>query len=79
MTVTRRKIIGASLFFTLFGAMAILPPLILLFRFDGLVFGVPVETVYLFALWIGLVVGAALFGVILPRDEPMPPQDKTRP
>lgn len=79
MTVTRRKIIGASLFFTLFGAMAILPPLILLFRFDGLIFGVPVETVYLFALWIGLVIGAALFGRILPRDEPMPPRDKSRP
>jgi len=70
--MTRRKIIGASLFFTLFGAMAILPPLILLFRFDSLIFGIPVEAVFLFGLWVLLIVGAVWFGAILPRDEPPP-------
>ncbi len=68
--MTRRKRIGASLFFTLFGAMAILPPLVLLFRFDGVLLGVPVETVFLFGLWFVLIGGAAWFGHTLPRDEP---------
>lgn len=77
--MTRRKIIGASLFFTLFGAMAILPPLILLFRFDGMAFGIPVETVFLFALWAFLIIGAAWFGTTLPRDEPPPSEGKNQP
>jgi hypothetical protein len=71
--MTRRKIIGASLFFTLFGAMATLPPLVLLFSFKGTVFGLPVATLFLFGLWIFLVVGAAWFGNALPRDEPHHP------
>ena len=75
----RRKIIGASLFFTLFGAMAILPPLILLFRFDGLVAGVPVATVFIFGLWIFLIGGAAWFGYVLPRDEPETKTGNTQP
>lgn len=77
--MTRRKIIGASLFFTLFGTMAILPPLILLFRYDGMAFGIPIETVFLFALWIFLIVGAAWFATILPRDEPSPPEGNSPP
>lgn len=76
--MSRRKIIGASLFFALFGLMAVLPPLIMLFRFDGRVFGIPVETVYLFALWAFLIAGAAWFGAVLPRDEPAPQADKGR-
>lgn len=68
--MTRRKIIGASLFFALFGTIAIMPPFVLLFRFDALLFGIPVETVFIFALWFFLVGGAAIFGRFLPRDEP---------
>ncbi|UYQ73909.1 hypothetical protein OF122_09165 [Pelagibacterium flavum] len=71
--MTRRKIIGASLFFTLFGAMASLPPLILLFRFEAIIFGLPVATLFLFGLWVFLVIGAAWFGYALPRDEPHQP------
>ncbi|WP_417582153.1 hypothetical protein [Pelagibacterium sp.] len=71
--MTRRKIIGASLFFTLFGAMASLPPLILLFRFEGFVAGLPIATVFLFGLWVFLILGAAWFGYTLPRDEPHQP------
>lgn len=70
--MTRRKLIGAALFFTLFGVIAMMPPLVLAFRFDALVFGVPVETVYIFALWIFLVGGAIVLGRVLPHDEPAP-------
>jgi hypothetical protein len=71
--MTRRKIIAAALFFTLFGAIALLPPLVLLFRFDSRIAGIPVETVYVFVLWALLIVGARWFSGVLPDDGP--PQD----
>lgn len=70
--MTRRKIIGAALFFTLFGAIAVLPPLIWLFRTDIVLVGVPLEVVYVFGLWFMLVVGAYRFASALPHDEPSP-------
>ena len=66
--MTRRKLVAAALFFTGFGALAYLPPLVLLFRLDLRVFGAPIETVYVFALWIALVVGACWFSRVLPDD-----------
>ncbi len=68
--MTRRKLVSASLFFTMFGVIALLPPLVLLFRFDARVFGVPIETVYVFALWGLLVAGACWFSRILPDERP---------
>lgn len=68
--MTRRKLISAALFFTIFGAIALLPPLVLLFRFDARVAGVPIETVYIFILWAALVIGARWFSRTLPDDEP---------
>ncbi|MCD7059834.1 hypothetical protein [Pelagibacterium xiamenense] len=68
--MTRRKIIGASLFFTLFGAIAIFPPVIWLFQTDDPLFGVPLEVLYIFGLWIALVIGALRFAAALPFDEP---------
>ena len=74
--MTRRKLVAAALFFTVFGALGYLPPLIILFRYDLRVFGVPVETVYVFALWFVLVVGARWFSRVLPDDRP--PQEQTQ-
>jgi len=72
--MTRRKLVAAALFFAAFGALAYLPPLVLLFRLDLRVFGVPVETVYVFALWIMLVAGARWFSRVLP-DDSAPPEE----
>lgn len=66
--MTRRKLVSSALFFTLFGVFAFLPPLILLFRFDARIGGVPVETVYVFVLWGLLVAGARWFSRTLPDD-----------
>ena len=66
--MTRRKLIAAALFFTAFGALAYMPPLVLLFRFDMRVLGVPVETVYVFVLWAVLVAGALWFSRVLPDE-----------
>ena len=73
--MTRRKLVSSALFFTLFGVFAFLPPLILLFRFDARIGGVPVETVYVFVLWALLVAGARWFSRTLPDD---PPVDENR-
>ena len=67
--MTRRRRVAAAAFFTLFGTLAFLPPLVLLFRFDARVMGVPVETVYVFVLWFLLVAGARLFGRVLPDEK----------
>jgi uncharacterized membrane protein len=67
--MTRRKLIAAALFFTLFGVIALLPPLVLLFRFDARIGGVPVETVYVFVLWAILVIGARWFSRVLPDED----------
>lgn len=73
--MTRRKLIAAALFLTAFGAFAYLPPLVLLFRLDIRIMGVPIETVYVFVLWTALVAGACLFSRVLPDDRP-PPERK---
>ncbi len=70
--MTRRKLIAAALFFTAFGAFAYMPPLVLLFRFDMRIFGVPIETVYVFVLWIALVIGARWFSRVMPDDRAPP-------
>lgn len=70
--MTRRKIVGAALFFTLFGAIAIFPPLILLFRTDIVLAGIPLEVIYVFGLWSVLIIGAFCFARALPPDEPGP-------
>lgn len=70
--MTRRKLVAAALFFTAFGALAYMPPLVLLFRLDIRILGVPIETVYVFVLWIALVAGARWFSRVLPDDRPPP-------
>ncbi|SFZ86722.1 hypothetical protein SAMN02983003_3916 [Devosia enhydra] len=66
--MTRRKLVAAAFFFTLFGVLGFLPPIIALFRFDARPFGVPVEAVYVFVLWGLLVLGARWFSRALPED-----------
>jgi hypothetical protein len=70
--MTRRKLVAAAFFFAMFGVIAFLPPLVLLFRFDARLFGIPAETVYIFVLWALLLVGARWFSTVLPDDTPEP-------
>lgn len=66
----RRKLPSAALFLTLFGTALILPPLVLLFNGPWRVLGVPVEVVYLFAVWAGLVAATAALAAALPKAPP---------
>jgi hypothetical protein len=64
----RRKLQSAALFLTIFGAMLIMPPLVLLFNATTRVFGVPTEVIYLFAVWLALIVATRWFSQRLPPD-----------
>lgn len=52
--------------FPFFGIIVLTPPILNLFAVNRLVFGVPLEVVYLFTVWLGLIVGA----MILARRSP---------
>ncbi|HEY9009544.1 MAG TPA: hypothetical protein VIN06_00860 [Devosia sp.] len=66
--MTRGKLISAALFFGILGTMLLMPPLVLLFNVEVRFFGVPVEVIYLFAVWLVLVLGTAWFAYRLPDD-----------
>ena len=65
----RRKLQSAALFLTIFGAMLILPPLVLLFNIEARFLGVPVEVLYLFAAWLALIGATAWFSRRLSDDD----------
>ncbi len=62
------KLVSAALFVTIFGVVLIVPPLALVSSTGFHIFGMPTELIYLFAVWAGLVVAAAVFAQRLPRD-----------
>lgn len=62
-----RKLQSAALFVTIFGAMLITPPLVLLFNIHVRVLGVPVEIIYLFTVWLLLIGATAWFSRRLPH------------
>lgn len=64
----RRKLIAAALFFALFGILSLIPPVLLIFRADTRILGVPLDTVYVFLIWFGLIIGAFIFSKVLPDD-----------
>jgi hypothetical protein len=63
-----RKLESAALLLTVLGAMLIVPPLALLFQVERRVLGIPVEVIYLFTVWAGLIAGAWWLGRRLPRE-----------
>jgi hypothetical protein len=69
---TRRKLSTASLVFTIFGVLMIMPPLVMLFQFDARFMGVPLEAFYIFGAWGILIAGARLFAHRLPNDTQPP-------
>lgn len=64
----RRKLESAALFLSLLGVLLILPPLAVVFQLERRVFGVPLEVIYLFVCWLGLIAGAYWLGRRLPRE-----------
>lgn len=69
----RRRIESAAFVLPIFGAALIVPPIINVFNVEVRVFGVPLEVVYFFAVWVGLVAGAVQLSRVLPRDDRVRP------
>ena len=63
-----RKLPSAVLFLTIFGAMLIMPPLVLLFNTEARFLGVPREVIYLFLVWLALIAATAWFSRRLPHE-----------
>ena len=66
----RRKLESGMLVLAGFGALLLVPPLVLIFNQRISHFGVPQIVVYLFAVWGLLVIGTAGLTHDLPRYEP---------
>jgi hypothetical protein len=70
----RRKLESAALFLSILGVLLILPPLATLFQLERRFLGVPLEVIYLFLCWLGLIAAAFWLGRRLPREpEAEPP------
>ena len=74
----RRKLPSAALFLTVFGAALFVPPLVLLFNGPVRLFGIPIEVIYLFAVWLGLVIATAALSAGLPRATSTQADDNAR-
>ncbi len=66
----RGKRVSAAFILTLAGLLAMMPPLTGLFQWRTRAFGLPIEVIYLFAVWAGMVLGAYLLSRIMPPDPP---------
>jgi hypothetical protein len=56
--MNRQKLYAAALVLPLFGGFLLLSPLIDLFTVNVTVAGLPLEVVYIFLVWLGLIVAA---------------------
>lgn len=52
-----------------FGVLLLLPPFLNLFTRERLLWGVPLEVLYIFGVWLGLVAGAAILSRRMPRQD----------
>lgn len=57
-----RRLRDALILLPLAGAVALLPPVVLLFNAPVDVLGIPLKVFYVFTVWLALVVAAALLG-----------------
>lgn len=66
--MNQHKLQSAALFLALFGAVLLVPPVVLIFNVPARVLGVPAEVIYLFAVWLGLVLATAWLARRLQSD-----------
>lgn len=64
-----RKREHTALMLPIVGALLIVPPLLTLFTAPYRIIGAPLETIYLFTVWIAMIVGAVLASRHMPRAE----------
>ena len=73
---TRRR--DAAFVLPAFGTLLLLPPFLNLFNRGLLVFGIPLEAVYLFGVWLALILGAFVMTRHRPdtAEDPAPGDDR---
>lgn len=72
----RRKLESAALFLSLLGVLLILPPIAVVFQVERRFLGVPLEVIYLFVCWLGLIAVAFWLGRRLPHETEAEPPDE---
>lgn len=65
---TRRRE-QATFMLPIAGALLIVPPLLTLFTGPYRIFGAPLDTVYLFTVWVLLILGSVLASRRMPRSD----------
>lgn len=58
--ISDRKTSDRALILLLVGCVLLLPPVAIIFQLDLRIMGIPFTGIYLFAVWGGLIVGAAI-------------------
>ena len=77
-TDRHRRWQDAAFAIPVFAALLLLPPFLNLFTIREVLFGIPLEVVYLFTIWAALVIGGALLSRHLPHQiEPTADADKS--
>ncbi|MBV0890873.1 hypothetical protein KTN05_03300 [Paracoccus sp. Z118] len=69
-----RRLRDAAFVVPVFALLLLLPPFLNLFRVGRMLFGIPLEVVYLFAIWTALVAGAFVLSRHLPRQSEIGPE-----
>lgn len=77
-TSETRKREHTALMLPIVGALLIVPPLLTLFTGPHRIFGAPLETIYLFSVWIAMIVGAVLASRHMPRAEIVERDNETK-
>ena len=54
------------------GAILVMPPVAAIFLLDGTIFGLPIPVLYIFAVWLALIIGAAILAKPLGRMDYRP-------
>lgn len=67
----------AAFVFQLFGTVLLMPPFLNLFRRELVVWGIPTEVIYLFAVWLAIVGGAFWLSRHLRAGNGEPPGQRT--
>lgn len=73
-----RKRQHTALMVPIVGALLIVPPLLTLFTAPYRFIGAPLETIYLFTVWIAMIVGAVFASRHLPRAEIVERDNETK-
>ncbi len=76
LQLARRKIRDRSVALLVLGIVLLMPPMVRIAQIDTAVFGLPFALVYLFAVWLLLVLGAAILARPLRDSEKtIPPEN----